>query len=54
MSWKINDKVEIFGANVIIQLVIERKQHCNDSRANIGLPVHVCHELSIRKFRHKI
>ena len=32
--------MEIFDANVLIQLVIEVKEHCNVSRANIGLLVH--------------
>jgi len=52
--WKIADTMEIFEANVLIQLVTERKQHCNVSRANNGLLVHVRHRMSIPKFKHKM
>ena len=46
--------MEIFDANVLLQLVIERKQHCDVNRANSGLLVHVCHKMSIPNFKHKM
>ena len=40
--------MEIFDANVLVQLVIEKKQHCNHvSRDNNSLLVDVCHKMSI-------
>jgi len=46
--------MEIFDANVLLQLVIERKQRYNVNRANSGLLVHVCHKISIPNFKHKM
>ena len=53
-NWKITERMEIFDANVLLQLVIERKQRYNVNRANSGLLVHVCHKISIPNFKHKM
>jgi len=55
---KITDRVEIFDSNVGLLVYntvsYRRKQLCNVSRANAGLLVHVCHRMSVPKFKHKM
>jgi len=46
--------MEIFDANVLIQLVTEQKKHYNVSRANIGLIVHVCHKMSTPEVKYEM
>ena len=47
---EIPDRMEIFDASVLMQSVIEETAlHCQQSQR-----VHVCHNMSIPKFKHKM
>jgi len=49
---KNTDRMEIFDANVLIQLIADEKIVAVS--AETTRPLHVCHKMSIAKFKHKM